>query len=233
MSLSNKLSPMASYYVRRLIQSHKDLLHTMTDPDASDLTLLEPEEILHRLVTNASERLQRVNNLEILARAYQSLTTDRRHPEQLKEVERQILLLLGFSDGAIAGSHQKPEVATATPLETVIRKEFSIAKSVEILEALLKCGELYLGPRIAKDYFSGSCPESLQLKGFEFKEDHQLKVSRAMTDTLQGQDAEDFKAWIKLYMSRCSSIIHGFDALVNQDHLAYCSIPREKIEYSD
>jgi hypothetical protein len=223
---------MASYYVRRLIQSHKDLLHTTTDSAPSDLTLLEPEEILHRVVMNPSERLQRINNLEILARAYQNLTTDKRHPEQLKQVERQILLLLGFSDAAISGSNQKPEVATATPLETVIRKEFSIAKSVEILEALLKCGELYLGPRIAKDYFSGSCPESLQLKGFEFKEDHQLKVSRAMTDTLQGQDAEDFKAWIKLYMSRCSSIIHGFDALVNQDHLADCSIDRKELEHS-
>jgi hypothetical protein len=128
MSSSNKLSPMASYYVRRLIQSHKDLFNTMTDPAVSDLTLLEPEEILHRVVMNPSERLQRVNNLEILARAYQNLTTDKRHPEQLKQVERQILLLLGFSDAVISGSNQKSEV-TAAPLETIIRQEFTIAKS--------------------------------------------------------------------------------------------------------
>jgi hypothetical protein len=232
MSSSNKLSPMASYYVRRLLQSHKNLPHTITDSAASDLTLLEPEEILHRVVANPSERLQRVSSLEILARAYQNLTTDGRHPEQLKQVERQVLQLLGFSDAETLGAKQASEL-TAAPLETAIRKEFTIAKSVEILQALLKSGERYLGPRIARDYFVGSCPESLQLKGFEFTEDHQLKVSRAMTDTLQGQEAEDLKAWIKLYLSRCSSIINGFDALVDQDHLAYCSITREKIEYSE
>jgi hypothetical protein len=232
MSSSNKLSPMASYYVRRLIQSHKDLLHTMTDSAPPDLTLLEPEEILQRVVPNPSERLQRVNTLEILARAYQNLTTDGRHPEQLKQVERQIFQLLGFSDAERLGANQKPEVAAA-PLQTAIRQEFTIAKSVEILEALLQCGERYLGPRISRDYFVGSCPESLQIKGFGFKENHQLKVSRAMTDTLQGQEAEDLKAWIQLYIDRCSGIIHGFDALVNQDHLTYCSISRQKIEYSE
>ncbi len=230
-SSSNKLSPMASYYVRRLIQSHKDLLHTTTDSAPSDLTLLEPEEILHRVVMNPSERLQRINNLEILARAYQNLTTDKRHPEQLKQVERQILLLLGFSDAAILGSTQKPEVA-AVPLNTAINKALTIAKSVEILEALCKCGELYLGSRIARDYLMGSCPEALRLKGFEFGGDHLLKVNRALTDTLQEPETEDFKTWIKHYISRCSSIIHGFDALVNQDHLADCSIDRKELEHS-
>lgn len=224
---------MAGYYVRRLLQSHKNLPHIITDSAASDLTLLEPEEILHRVVTNPSERLQRISSLEILARAYQNLTSDGRHPEQLKQVERQVLQLLGFSDAETLGSKQKSEVAAAAPLETAIRTEFAIAKSIEILQALLKCGELYLGPRISRDYFVSSCPESLQLKGFEFTEDQQPNINRAMTDTLQGQEAEDFKAWIKLYLSRCSSIIHEFDALVDQDHLDYCSITRKKIEYSE
>lgn len=223
---------MASYYVRRLLQSHKDLLSMTTDSVSSDLTLLEPEEILHRVVANPSERFQRMNSLEILARAYQNLTSDGRHPEQLKQVERQVLQLLGFSDAEILGSRQKSEV-TAAPLETIIPKEFTIAKSVEILEALLKCGELYLGPRISRDYFVESCPESLQLSGFGFKENYHLKVNRAMTEILQGQEIEDFKTWVKLYLSRCSSIIHGFDALVDQDHLAYCSIPRQEIGYSE
>lgn len=232
MSSSNKLSPMASYYVRRLIQSHKDLFPTTTDSTASDLMLLEPEEILYRVVTNPSERLQRVNNLEILARAYQNLTSDGRHPEQLKQVERQILLLLGFSDSAISGTRQKSEVAP-TPLPAEVRNAITIAKSVEILQALLKSGELYLGPRISGDYFMSTCPESLRSRGFGFKENHQLQVSRPMTDILEGQEAEDFKTWIKLYIRRCSGIINGFDALVNPEHLAYCSIPREKVEYSE
>ncbi len=230
MSLSNKLSPMASYYVRRLIQSRKDLLHTLTDSAAPDLTLREPEEILHRLVMNPSERLQRINNLEILARAYQNLTTDGRHPEQLKQVEQQIFLLLGFSDAAISGTPQKSEVAAAIPLEAAIHHALTIAKTVEILEVLLKCGEMYLGSKIARDYFMISCPESLRLKGFEFNEDYLLQVSRSMTDTLQDSEAEDFRRWIKLYITRCSTIIHGFNTLVNQDHLTEFSIYFQALE---
>jgi hypothetical protein len=229
MSSSNKLSPMASYYVRRLIQSHKEaLLQTTVDPNFSEIILLEPEEIIKRLVADSSEHFQRINNLEILARAYQNLTSEGRHPQQLKEVEKQILLLLGISS-AVTQAVQANTQRLAAP-EDFIPKEFTVAKAVEILKGLSKCGEQYLGPKISRDYFMNSCPPSLQQNGFSFQENYQLKVNRSMTDTLQGSELEDFKQWIKAYINRCSSIINGFDDLVNQDHLAYCSISSQDIQ---
>ncbi len=224
MSSSNKLSPMASYYVRRLIQSHKEaLLQTTATHNFSEIILLEPEEIIKRLVADASEHFQRINNLEILARAYQNLASDGRHPQQLKEVEKQILRLLGIPDAA-------SQAIQANTQHVAVPQEFTVAKAVEILKGLLKCGEQYLGPKISRDYFISSCPPSLQQNGFSFQEDHQLKVSRSMTDILQGSELEDFKQWIKAYINRCSSIINGFDNLVNQDHLAYCSISSQDIQ---
>jgi hypothetical protein len=229
MNSSNKLSPMAGYYVRRLIQQHKELLlQTATNAMQPEGTVPEPEEILNRLITNPSERLQRINNLEILARAYQNLAEDGRHPEQLKAVEKQVLQLLGVS--SFEGEKKTEQVAKP---DTLIRKEYTIAKVVEILQALLKCGEMYLGPRISRTYFVVSCPASLQLNGFSFNEDGQLKVSRAMTEILQSQEIEDIKQWIKLYINRCSGIILGFDSLVNQEHLAYCSISRQEIQLAE
>lgn len=220
---------MASYYVRRLIQAHKEvILQTTADPNFSEIIALEPEEIIKRLVADSSEHFQRINNLEILARAYQNLASEGRHPQQLKEVEKQILSILGVSDALSLGMQANPQPMAAP--DTFIPKELTIAKAIEILKGLLKSGEQYLGPKISKDYFVNSCPPSLLQSGFSFQEGAQLKVSRSMTDILQGQELEDFKEWIKAYINRCSSIINGFDNLVNQDHLAYCSLSSQDIQ---
>lgn len=197
----------------------------MPKTDLSEDVLLEPEEILNCLALNPSEQIQRLQTLEILARTYQSLTSDRRYPVQLANVEQQILLLLGFSGTeGLLGTVEKTEFTTSR--KNVIRRDLTIAGGVEILEVLEKCAETYLGSKIARDYFIASCPASLQRNGFAFGEDRKLKVSRAMKDTLEGKEAEDFKTWIKHYINRCSTIISGFDALVNQEHLASCSISR-------
>jgi hypothetical protein len=226
MGLSNKLSPMAGYYVRRLLQSQKSsLLKQIEQASLPEAMLQEPEAILSYLVTNPSERLQRLNNLEILARAYQQLVADGQHPEQAVNVEKQILTVLGFSDVTLVDTQSAeimPPALNANP------KVFTVAKAVEVMQTFLKCGERYLGPKIARDYFAGTCPESLKQNGFTFK-DHQLHVTRPLTDVLQGRETEDLKGWIKLYIRRCSSIIGGFDTLVDQEHLAYCSISPQEI----
>jgi hypothetical protein len=227
MGSSNKLSPMAGYYVRRLIQSQKaSLLKQMEHASISEAMLQEPEVILNHLVTNASERLQRLNNLEILARAYQQLVTDGQHPEQLINVEKQIMMALGFADTAELGAIQNPEKTSARA--NISQNALTIAKTIEIIEDLVKCGERYLGPKIARDYWMETCPESLKLNGFNFLEDRQLKINRPMTEIILGSEAEDFKAWIRLYIRRCSTIIGGFGALVDQQHLAFCGISSQE-----
>jgi hypothetical protein len=228
MGFSNTLSPMAGYYVRRLLQSQKaSLLKQMENASLTEAMLQEPEAILNHLVTNPAERLQRLNNLEILARAYQKLVADGQHPEQLTNVEKQIMMVLGFSNPATLDTALKSDMVSANENED--RKALSIAKSIEIMEALVKCGERYLGPKIARDYCKVTCPESLKQNGFTFPENHQFQVSRPLTDVLLDKEADDFKTWVKHYIRQCSTIIGGFDALVNQQHLAYCSISPQDI----
>jgi hypothetical protein len=228
MGLSNTLSPMAGYYVRRLLQSQKaSLLKQMENASLPEAMLQEPEAILNHLVTNPAERSQRFNNLEILARAYQKLSADGQHPEQLTNVEKQIMMVLGFSNPSTVDPALRSEMVSANDNEN--RKVLTIAKSIEIMEALLKCGERYLGPKIARDYCMVTCPESLKHNGFSFQEHHPFQVSRPLTDILLDKEADDFKTWVKLYIRQCSTIIGGFDALVNQQHLAYCSISHEDI----
>ncbi|HEY9825594.1 MAG TPA: hypothetical protein V6D19_09110, partial [Stenomitos sp.] len=65
MSSSPKLSPMAGYYVRRLMQLQKDSIlqaaSAASDELISESVSLEPEEILNQLQLTDSERLQRIN----------------------------------------------------------------------------------------------------------------------------------------------------------------------------
>ena len=228
MSSSNTLSPMAGYYVRRLLQSQKaSLSKQMEHASLSEAMLQEPELILNHLVKNLAERLQRLNNLEILARAYQKLFSDGQHPEQLMNVEKQILMVLGFSDPVTLGTALESDIVSAT--ENKNQKALTISKSIEIMEALVKCGERYLGPKIARDYCMVTCPESLKHNGFTFQENHHFQVNRPLTDILLDKEADDFKAWVKHYIRQCSTIIGGFDALVDQQHLAYCSISHQDI----
>jgi hypothetical protein len=228
MGLSNTLSPMAGYYVRRLLQSQKaSLLKQIEHASLSEAMLQEPEAILNHLVTNPAERLQRFNNLEILARAYQKLAADGQHPEQLTNVEKQIMMALGFSNPAMLDTALKSDMVSANENEN--RKALTIAKSIEIMEDLVKCGERYLGPKITRDYCMVTCPASLKQNGFTFQENHQFKVTRPLTDVLLDKEADDFKTWVKLYIRQCSTIIGDFDALVNQQHLAYCSISHQDI----
>ncbi len=228
MGLSNTLSPMAGYYVRRLLQSQKaSLLKQMEHASLSEAMLQEPELILNHLVTNPAERLQRLNNLEILARAYQKLFTDGQHPEQLTNVEKQLLMVLGFSNPTTLDTASKSDMVTANESEN--QKALTIGKSVEIMKDLVKCGERYLGPKIASDYCMVTCPASLKHNGFTFQENHQFQVNRPLTDVLLDKEADDFKTWVKHYIRQCSTIIGGFNELVNQQHLAYCSISPQDI----
>jgi hypothetical protein len=228
MGSSNTLSPMAGYYVRRLLQSQKaSLLKQIEHASLSEAMLQEPEAILNHLVTNPAERLQRFNTLEILARAYQKLVADGQHPEQLTNVEKQIMMALGFSNPVTLDPALKSDMVSANENEN--RKALTIAKSSEIMEDLVKCGERYLGPKIARGYCMVTCPESLKHNGFTFPENHPFQVSRPLTDVLLDKEADDFKTWVKLYIRQCSTIIGGFDELVNQQHLAYCSISHQDI----
>lgn len=223
MNVSNKLSPTASYYVRRLVQSQKTrIAQAMPESNGSDPTLLEPETLLNRLTLSPTERQQRISTLEVLARAYQVLTKDGRHPQQAHEIEGQILQILGIASDAA------PEPQSAEGSEPFDLSTLTVAKALEILQDCLKSGEQYLGPRIAREYFGMTYYPSLQEAGFALEEGYQVKVTRPATDTLDRDELEALKGWVQSYLNRCSSIIHGFEMLVSQNVLTQVSPSRHE-----
>ncbi len=220
MSASTKLSPMAIYYVRRLVQSRKDLLEqTLQDPALVEASLSEPEALLNRLPLQDLERLQRINNLEILARAYQDLSKGGRHPTELKEIERQILTTLGIQN--------LEDSVMVDPLQNPIEPEvptISTREALEALQGILTSSSNYLGPKIASEYWLASRPPKAWLDSFILNTNHKLLWSGAYEEKVAGQKLEDLQTWVKTYVQKCSHIIHGFQDMIDTDRLKSLSI---------
>jgi hypothetical protein len=214
MSASTRLSPMAIYYVRRLVQSRKDLLEQIQqDPALAGHSSLEPEVLLNRLSLPDLEHQQRINNLEILARAYQNLSKDDRHIREAKEVERQILAALGIeNDDAPILPNPLQDLNSIAPA-------LSAKAALEALQGILKISSNYLGPKIASEYWISSRPSEDWLSAFTVNSNHQLLWSGDRDQRVSGQKLEDLQAWVRAYIEKCSHIIHGFDEMIDPERL--------------
>jgi hypothetical protein len=225
MSVSTRLSPMAIYYVRRLVQSRKDLLEqALQNPALVEAALAEPEELLNRLALQDLERLQRVNNLEILARAYQNLAKDSRHPAELKEIERQILTTLGLEN--------VEESALPNPLQDSpksVAPSLSAREALEVLQGILASSSNYLGPKIAGEYWLASRPAKEWLNSFILNSNHKLLWSGAHEERVSEQKLEDLQTWVKTYIEKCSQIIHGFQDMIDAERLKALSISNQEL----
>jgi hypothetical protein len=206
---------MASYCVRRLIQARKEtILKTASDPSQlASVTLLEPEEILKSLALSETAYFQRLNNLEVLARAYQNLTTEGQHPEELKILELQILGLLNLPIVSDSNTPQSALSSSNSP------QKIKMSEALEILQDLIQFGSTYLGPKITNDYFTNARPAAGWLECFVIKGNNKLTLNGAASDSLQGQQLEDIQLWVKTYIKKCSLIINGFYTMVNPNHL--------------
>jgi hypothetical protein len=215
MSSTSKLSPMASYCVRRLIQARQETIaKTGSDPLQSiNKILLDPEEILKSLALSEAAYFQRINNLEVLARAYQNLTTEGQHPEELKILELQILGLLNLSIVGSSNDAQSAINSSSSP------QKIKTSEALELLQDLIKFGSTYLGPKITNDYFTNARPTAGWLDCFIIKENNKLTLNGAVSDSIQGQQLEDIQLWVKTYIKKCSLIINGFYTMVNPNHL--------------
>lgn len=206
---------MASYCVRRLIQARKEtILKTASDPSQlASMMLLEPEEILKSLALNETVYFQRLNNLEVLARAYQNLTTEGQHPEELKILELQILGLLNLPIVSDSNNLQSPLSSSSSS------QKIKLSEALEILQDLIKFGSTYLGPKITNDYFTNARPTAVWLECFIISGNNKLTLNGAVSDNLQDQQLEDIQLWVKTYIKKCSLIINGFYTMVNPTHL--------------
>lgn len=224
MSAPNRLSPMASYYIRRLVESHRESLLKVEAPSLLETALLEPEVLLTRLKLEPFEHLQRINNLEILARAYQNLAKHQRYPEETREIENQILATFGL-ETALKNAAQLSEIL----LEETSPPSVSAKQALEVLQGLLISGKLYLGPKISTEYWILAQPQKDWLESITMSRSYQLGWSGLDNIVLSQQQIEDLRAWAIAYITKCSQIIHGFHEMINLERIKLLSITEQDL----
>ena len=221
MAVSFKLSPMSGYYLRRLVQAHKEMLLKSGEPEfAAAMVQLDPEGMLSHVGLSEGEIALRVKELEVLTRAHQSLANSGTYPQEMKDLELQIFTLLGWTisqDTATEASAQK--TVTLTGVE-----------ALNILQDLVKTSASYLGGKISGDYLKAACPVAEWANQLVIQKGNVLELSSLTDQTLSDAELANVKTWVIQFIQRCSTIIGGFYEIANQDDFKALSIDPGEIE---
>lgn len=220
MAVSFKLSPMSGYYLRRLVQAHKEMLLKSGDPEfAAAMVQLDPEGMLSRVGLTEAEIAQRVKELEVLTRAHQSLANSGTYPQEMKDLELQIFTLLGW---AIAR-----ETAPAASVPQAVA--LTGTDALNILQDLLKTSAGYLGGKISGDYLRGACPVEDWSNQLTIQKGNVLELNCLTDQILNDSELASLKTWVVQFIQRCSTIIGGFHDIANQDDFKALSIDPSEI----
>jgi hypothetical protein len=221
MAVSFKLSPMSSYYLRRLVQAQKDMLLKSGDPEfAATMVQLDPEGMLSRVGLAEGEIALRVKELEVLTRAHQSLSSSGTYIQEMKDLELQIFTLLGWNVSQNATTEVgAPQTVTLNGTE-----------ALNILQDLLKTSASYLGGKISGDYLRAVCPVEAWANQLIIQKGNVLELNILTEQTLSDVELANVKAWVIQFVQRCSTIIGGFHEIANQDDFKALSIDPAEIE---
>jgi hypothetical protein len=221
MAVSFKLSPMSSYYLRRLVQAHKEILLKSGDPEATAaMVQLDPEGMLSRAGLTEGEIAQRVKELEVLTRAHQSLSSSGTYPQEMKDLELQIFTLLGWN----ISQNTAAEANSPQPIS------LTGAEALNILQDLFKTSVGYLGGKISGDYLRGACPVEDWAYQLTIQKGNILELRCLSDQILDTSELANIKTWVIQFIQRCSTIIGGFHEIANQDDFKALSIDRAEIE---
>jgi hypothetical protein len=220
MAVSFKLSPMSSYYLRRLVQAQKTMLLQCDNPAVKTaIEQSDPEGMLRQLGLSDGEISQRVNELEVLTRAHQSLANEKRYPEEMQKLELQIFGVLGWS----------PSQESIANAAVIAQAPLTGGDAVRILQDLLKISAGYLG-RIAGDYLKATCPVEAWGNQLTLEKGNVLELTCFQPHELEPAEIENLRTWVIQFLKRCSTIIGGFHEIANNDDFRALSIEISDLE---
>ncbi len=207
---------MSSYTIRRLMQTYKDaLLQTEQTPPLTEMMLWEPDELLKRLSVDNAALTQVTSTLEVLARAYQSMPEGAQPSGTLSTVEQQIFMTLKLTVGGNSMGASASAVPATQDLTLVRTQKYTAGEIVGILQEILNSSAVYLGPKIAGDYFRSCQPTAEWLRYLTIGEKNKLSWSGPASEVLLSQEIEDVRTWVQDYLRHCSEVIGDFAALLD------------------
>ncbi len=213
MTLSSRLSPMTSCYIRKLYEKREMasmVISADTDVDISEISGFDVNYLLAKTYRDKDLYLGQLSQLENLTYLHQELDKSKIKPqEQLTRIEAKIFAILEPSHSqapapsALAVKHPQP-APQMTPKDLL-----------QVLEHVLGVAARYLGPTLAVTYLLNARREEEWLQQFEVRSPTQIQyLGLAQEETTQSQ-RQSFKTWTDSFIRRCAQILPHFPQLVD------------------
>jgi hypothetical protein len=246
MTTPNQLPTETCDYLLKLGEHHQALKLVLPKPGFFD-------QRLALLYVEVDEIDEKVRKLQLLTRWHKILSGNvSTSPEQLKEVEDQILEIFNQPEPEIApevipelpvsepdvtpapeaiASEVKPTETAPTPVKpenTPVQVNIPIGELVKTFNYLLQLGNHYLGTGLTANYWKSSRPEFDWLDNFAINPSNQMMFAGSSTDFPSPVQLHWFQKWIKAYIESCSKIIQDFPKMIDPEKMVGVQIKKNK-----
>jgi len=213
-----KVSPMTTYYVRKLYRQRDPYLSQVEDMGEDFSTFLDLEQVLKRLY-DAGELDLMARQLETLVQYHQGLTSQSHTSDsQLQDIEQRIFAVLGES--SLDGSQADEGRTSTTPsVDHSAPPDLTVSKLLDMLNQLQEAGSTYLGSAITTNYLQSSRPDSECFKQFQIERSQPVTYSADPSQALDEQQKELAQKWVKGFVQSCSQVITKFPEIVDLPQL--------------
>jgi hypothetical protein len=188
-----RLSPMTSYYLRKLLGERQE---TLINPQGDQINI---ETIIGQIGQSQSAGAGALRALDGLVQLHQTLATSYAAPEsQLVELERQIFSALGLQ--AVIKSNSVHEGIS-------LSQKLSVGDCITILQKVRQGLVNYIGTTIVSNYLLESRPEGEWWEQFTIDRKQGVIYTGNSAEQLTPEQQQRFDQWVNLFTQRCAEII--------------------------
>lgn len=216
--MPTKISPMTTYYVRRLYRQKDPYLSQVEDMGDDFSTCLDLEQVLKSLYNEGELNLM-ARQLETLVQYHQGLTAQgHASGPQLKEVEQRIFAILGESPSAAAQASgtRSPSPSSSTSPD---QPSITVKQLLRILNQLQEAGTTYLGTAITANYLQSARPDQDWFEQFQVQRSQPVTFTGDLSQALDAPQRDLSQKWVKRFVQSCTQVIAKFPNIVNLDGL--------------
>lgn len=212
--MPTKISPMTTYYVRKLYRKKDPYLSQVEDMGDDFSTFLDLDQTLKSLYSTGEVDLM-ARQLETLVQYHQGLTSQTPTPQsQLQDIEQRIFAILGDTQSAAP-----PKVPAPPPPAAPAKPSVTVQQLLKILNQLQTESNTYLGAAITNNYLQSARPNEDWFEQFQIQRSQPVTFTGNPSQALDNAQRELSKKWVKGFIRSCALVIVKFPEIVNLTEL--------------
>ena len=224
MTSSIQVSPITSYYLRKLCEQRRECsAPSLADSSNSVGVQWDFNQALKDFYGNPEQLAIAIQQLEIFVNLHRQFISDKKNrPEQIEELENKIFILLGWISSpskAAATSLTMPRSRVSPELGEATQISITAEEMLDILNHLRACSTSYLGVTLTINYLIASRPDCEWLDQFQVHQSQPLTYTGSLLSKLTPDQVQDAKDWVASFIRSCTRIIATFPQFLDKKKL--------------